>query len=50
MARIEVPPEDFPRVLEQRERIDDALRNLGYRFVTLDLRGFRSGSLNEGIR
>ena len=50
VARIEVPPEDFPRVLEQRERIDDALRNLGYRFVTLDLRGFRSGSLNEGIR
>ena len=49
VARIEVPPEEFPRVLEQRERIDAALRNLGYRFVTLDLRGFRSGSLNEGV-
>ena len=50
VARIEVPPEEFPRVLEQREQIDRALRAAGYRFVTLDLRGFRSGSLNDGVR
>jgi uncharacterized protein len=49
IARIEVPPADFERVLAQRERIDAALRALGYRYVTLDLRGFRSGSLNEGL-
>ena len=48
VARIEVPPGDFQQVLEQRERIDAALRELGYRFVALDLRGFRSGSMNEG--
>jgi uncharacterized protein len=49
VARIEVPVEDFQRVLALRERIDAALRALGYRYVTLDLRGFRSGSLNEGL-
>ncbi len=49
VARIEVPVADFERVLAQRERIDAALRALGYRYVTLDLRGFRSGSLNEGL-
>jgi uncharacterized protein len=48
VARIEVPPEDFQQVLAQRKRIDAALRELGYRFVALDLRGFRSGSMNEG--
>jgi len=50
VARIEVPPQDFERVLAQREAIDAALRALGYRYVTLDLRGFRSGSLNEGLK
>ena len=50
VARIEVPPEDFPRVLAQRDAIDAALRALGYGYVTLDLRGFRSGSLNEGLK
>lgn len=49
IARIEVPPEDFPRVLEHREAIETGLTALGYRYVTLDLKGFRSGSLNEGI-
>jgi pyridinium-3,5-biscarboxylic acid mononucleotide sulfurtransferase len=49
VARIEVPAEDFPRVLARREAIDAALRAVGYRYVTLDLRGFRSGSLNEGL-
>lgn len=48
VARIEVPPEDFQQVLAQRERIDAALRELGYLYVALDLRGFRSGSMNEG--
>jgi uncharacterized protein len=37
-------------VLAQREAIDREFRALGYRYVTLDLRGFRSGSLNEGLK
>ena len=47
LARVELPREDFPRALDLAAPIDAALREAGYRHVTLDLRGFRSGSLNE---
>lgn len=50
VARIEVPAQDFPLLLAHREAIDAAFREYGYRYVTLDLRGFRSGSLNEALR
>lgn len=46
IARIEVPEEDFPRVLEHYATIAAGIKAAGYRFVTLDLAGFRSGSLN----
>lgn len=51
LARIEVPPAEFPRLLEPatRSRLVDGLKRLGYRYITLDLQGFRSGSLNEGL-
>jgi len=49
VARIEVEPEALPIVVEQRERIVRRLKNLGYKYVTLDLAGFRSGSMNEGL-
>jgi uncharacterized protein len=45
-ARIEVEPVDFARVIESREVVVDGLQRLGYRYVTLDLAGFRSGSMN----
>jgi uncharacterized protein len=49
IARIEFAPEDMPRALEQetRERIVVALKACGYRYVTIDLQGYRMGSLNE---
>ena len=47
VARIEVPPDDFPALLAGREQIIERLKSLGYTYVTLDLAGFRSGSLNE---
>ncbi len=47
VARIEVPPADFPALLARREQIDAKFRVLGYAYVTLDLKGFRSGALNE---
>lgn len=47
IARIEVPPETFDRVLRVRGQIVDGLRALGYDYITLDLKGFRSGSMNE---
>ena len=47
IARIEVPPEEFEPVLAQREQIVDKIKAVGYAYVTLDLAGFRSGSMNE---
>jgi uncharacterized protein len=49
VARIEVEPQDLDAVVAHRDRIVTRLKNLGYRYVTLDLAGFRSGSLNEGV-
>lgn len=48
LARIEVPTAALPRLAEagMRERIVGRFRELGFRYVTLDLEGFRSGSLN----
>lgn len=51
LARIELPAEDFPRLLcgDLRQRLVERFVELGFRFVTLDLAGYRSGSLNEGL-
>jgi uncharacterized protein len=49
VARIEVEPADLAVVIEHRDRIVTRLNNLGYKYVTLDLAGFRSGSMNEGL-
>ncbi len=51
LARIEVPLPDLPRLLgpELRREIAAHFRGLGFRFVTVDLEGFRSGSLNAVI-
>jgi uncharacterized protein len=46
VARIEVPAEDIPTVVAHREAIVAELRRLGFTWVSLDLAGFRSGSLN----
>ncbi len=45
-ARIEVDLAELPRVVDQREHIVAAVRGVGYRYVTVDLEGFRSGNLN----
>jgi uncharacterized protein len=45
-ARIEVPLADLDVVIAQREAVVKAVRDQGYRYVTLDLEGFRSGNLN----
>ena len=49
VARIEIELEELPRVFEYRERIVTRLKNLGYTYVTLDLAGFRSGSMNDKL-
>jgi len=50
LARIEVAPDDIPTVLAQRAEINRALHDLGYTYVTIDLDGYRTGSLNEARR
>ena len=49
VARLELLPEEFAAALDNRNEIEAAIKACGYRFVALDLNGFRSGSLNEGI-
>lgn len=51
MARIEVPLAELPRLAEPelRESLVTHLRRLGFNYITLDLEGFRSGSLNQVI-
>ncbi len=51
LARIEVPADEIERLASQevRVQIEAALREIGYQYVALDLRGFRSGSMNEVI-
>lgn len=47
IARIEIHPDEFQAILNHRDEILTALKNTGYLYITLDLTGFRSGSLNE---
>jgi uncharacterized protein len=51
VARIELGRDEMPRALEpgMAQAIDRALRGVGFKYVALDLRGYRLGSLNEGL-
>ena len=51
MARIEVPEEEILKIAdnETRTKITEKFRTLGFSYVTLDLQGFRSGSMNETL-
>jgi uncharacterized protein len=48
-ARIEVDLDQVPQLLATRQEVVDAVRAAGYRYVTLDLEGFRSGNLNAAL-
>lgn len=52
MARIEVLPEDMAKIFKEENRIKivTQLKELGFLYVTLDLQGFRSGSMNEVLK
>lgn len=52
VARIELPPDDMPRFFAERlaEPITRRIKELGFQYVTLDLQGYRSGSMNEVLR
>jgi len=52
MARIEVSPKRIERLMkpDQRRQITEHLRGLGFKYITVDMEGYRMGSLNEAIR
>lgn len=50
IVRIEVNIEEFGKFMEKREEIASHLKELGYDYVTLDLEGFRSGSMDINIK
>ena len=49
IARLEVLPADFDKVIKLREKISARLKSLGFDYVTLDLQGYRVGSMNEQL-
>jgi len=49
-AKIEVLPEDMPRLLELRDTVVERLKSIGYTYITMDLEGYNTGSMNRIIR
>ena len=50
LARIEVLPSEFGKLLENRAEIAGKLREYGFEYVSMDLEGYRTGSMNEVIQ
>ena len=52
IARIEVPPEDISRLASEeiRQKVYEKLREIGFLYVTLDLKGYETGSMNKTIK
>jgi pyridinium-3,5-biscarboxylic acid mononucleotide sulfurtransferase len=48
-ARLEVPPADIARLEGRRPDVERVLRDVGYARIEIDPRGYRTGSLNEGV-
>ena len=49
IARIEIMPDEFEKLLTVRKQISEAFHALGFTYVTLDLTGYRTGSMNETL-
>jgi uncharacterized protein len=52
LARIEISPEEFDKIMEKstREEIVSKLKDYGFTYVSLDLAGYRMGSMNETLK
>ena len=50
VARIEVEPDEISRLVAQRDEVVRTVRAAGYKFVSLDLEGYSTGSLNRSWR
>jgi uncharacterized protein len=51
MARIEIDPTEFAKIMDEKTRVKivEELKKIGYLYVTLDLAGYRTGSMNEPL-
>jgi len=47
VARIEVEPPEIARIVDERDRVVELVRAAGYKFVSVDLEGYSTGSLNR---
>lgn len=50
IARIEVSKNDFQKIIDKSDEIVKKFKEIGYNYVTLDIEGYRSGSLNEVLK
>ena len=50
IARIEIDPAEFEKLLQIREKVASAFRDYGFSYVTMDLTGYRTGSMNEALK
>ena len=50
VARIEVPRDQLPKAAKMGDAITEAMKEAGFLYATLDLAGFRSGSMNEVLK
>lgn len=44
LCRIEIDPKDFNKILKEKDAITNKLKEIGYRYITLDLNGYQTGS------
>ena len=49
IARIEVKPDEFSKLLEHHEKIVSEFKKIGFNYVSMDLQGYRTGSMNETL-
>ncbi len=49
IARIEVLPKEFLRLIENADKISSEFKKFGFKYVTMDLQGYRTGSMNETL-
>lgn len=49
IARIELTPNDFMAFIENKDQVIKEFKNLGFSYITIDLEGFRSGSMDEAL-
>ena len=50
LARIEILPNEFEKILKLREEIISTFKKYGFNYVTLDLQGYRTGSMNDTLK